>query len=110
QFDQQTDASDKARTLVHSMSHLLLRTLDDGQSGFGESSLAEWVVPEALTFAIYVSSYKAVPIGAFWTLLHSRAEAWATSAISNIFRCDNDPLCHHRRPMACERCMFLTFG
>jgi hypothetical protein len=109
-FAEEGDAASEIKTLVHSMSHLLLRALDDGRSGFGESSLAEWVVPEALTFAIYVSSYKAAPLGAFWTLLHSRAEAWISRAVSGAFRCDNDPLCHHRRPMACERCMFLTFG
>ena len=36
------------RTLLHTMSHTMLRALDDGQVGFSESSLAEWVVPETL--------------------------------------------------------------
>lgn len=110
EFAQGSDASIEITTLVHSMAHILLRALDDGRSGFGEASLAEWVVPEALTFAIYVASYKEAPLGALWTLMHTRAEAWVEQSLQRVFRCDNDPLCHHRKPMACERCMFLTFG
>ncbi|HDH26343.1 MAG TPA: hypothetical protein ENH00_09145 [Actinobacteria bacterium] len=104
------EAADRVRVLTHSLSHVLLRALDDGQSGFGESSLAEWLVPETLTFALYVSSYQAYTLGAFWTLLHSRVSAWMDHAQDAIARCDNDPLCHLRIPRACERCMYLTFG
>ncbi len=100
----------RARVLVHSLSHTFLRALDDGQSGFGESSLAEWVAPEGLTFATYVSSYQEFSIGAFWTLMHSRVQAWMNRVESVAFRCQNDPLCHNRSPRACERCLFLTFG
>jgi hypothetical protein len=98
------------KTLTHSLAHVMLRALDDGQTGFGESSLAEWIVPEALSFAIYVASYQAYTLGAFWTLLHTRTESWLERTVASVWRCDNDPLCHHRYPSACERCMFLTFG
>ena len=40
------------RLLIHTLSHLLLRGLDDGQIGFAEASLAEWLVPQTLTFAV----------------------------------------------------------
>lgn len=103
-------AADRARTLVHSFAHAMLRALDDGQTGFGESSLAEWVVPEALTFGIYVASYQSYTLGALWTLLHTRTRAWLERTRSSVWTCQNDPLCHHREPKACERCMYLTFG
>ena len=103
-------AASTVRTLVHSMSHAMLRSLDDGQTGFGESSLAEWVVPESLTFAIYVSGHQSYTLGALWTLMHTRSRAWMDRVVASVWRCDNDPLCHHRTPCACERCMFLTFG
>lgn len=109
-FAHADEQSVRIRTLIHSLSHLMVRSLDDGQSGFGESSLAEWYVPEALTFGIYVSSYQTAALGALWTLLHTRLEAWVDRATSSVFSCDNDPLCHLRRPRACERCMYLTFG
>ena len=49
-------AAGLVRTLVHTMSHTMLRALDDGQVGFAESSLAEWIVPETLTFALYANN------------------------------------------------------
>ena len=109
-LDDDSVAAAEARTLVHTLSHALLRALDDGKSGFGESSLAEWVVPETLTFGIYVSSFQSHTLGAFWTLLHSRAGEWLESAFESVWSCGNDPLCHQRSPMACVRCLFLTFG
>ncbi|QBI19629.1 hypothetical protein ER308_08740 [Egibacter rhizosphaerae] len=98
------------RVLVHTLSHVLLRALDDGRTGFGEASLAEWLVPETLTISIYVSSFQSHTLGALWTLLHSRSLEWMERAFDASWRCDNDPLCHHRRPRACERCLYLTFG
>lgn len=104
------EGPDEARTLIHTLSHVLLRALDDGQTGFGESSLAEWLVPETLTFGIYVSSFQAYTLGALWTLLHNRTLEWLQASFEAVWRCDNDPLCHHRQPRACERCLYLTFG
>ena len=55
---------------MHAMSHTMLRSLDDGQVGFSESSLAEWVVPETLTFALYVNNFKSVTMGSLrWCAL-----------------------------------------
>jgi len=51
------------RVLVHTLSHLLLRGLDDGQVGFAEANLAEWLVPEALTFAVYANTLKDFTLG-----------------------------------------------
>lgn len=102
------------RRLVHSASHALLRALDDGQSGFGESSLAEWIVPNALTSAIYVASYADFTLGAFDTVQRRRIGPWLTRAAEGIDHCDNDPLCSqtstHRAYAACDRCLHLSFG
>lgn len=104
------EAAARTQTLVHSFAHAMLRALDDGQTGFGESSLAEWIVPEALTFGLYVSSFQAYTLGALWTLLHTRTQAWLERTNASVWTCQNDPLCHQRLPRACERCMYLTFG
>jgi hypothetical protein len=107
-------AAGKARRLIHSASHALLRALDDGQSGFGESSLAEWIVPDALTTAIYVASYNDFTLGAFDTVLRRRLSAWLSSTADNVTHCDNDPMCSQvssQRPhAACDRCLHLSFG
>ena len=97
-------------TLVHTMSHALLRALEDGQVGFAEASLAEWVVPETLTFALYANNLKSYTLGALWTLLNNRTLQWLNKAAGSVLRCENDPLCHQRSPRACERCLYLTFG
>ncbi|SHU25876.1 Uncharacterised protein [Mycobacteroides abscessus subsp. bolletii] len=103
-----------ARRLVHSASHALLRALDDGQSGFGESSLAEWIVPNALTSAIYVASYNEFTLGALDSVQRRRIAPWLHRAAEDIDHCDNDPLCSqvstHRPHAACDRCLHLSFG
>jgi hypothetical protein len=107
-------AASKTRRLMHSASHALLRALDDGQSGFGESSLAEWIVPDALTTAIYVASYSDFTLGAFDTVLRRRVTAWLSATADNVTHCDNDPMCSqvssHRPYAACDRCLHLSFG
>lgn len=98
------------RTLLHTMSHTMLRALDDGQVGFSESSLAEWVVPETLTFALYANNFKSVTMGSLWTLINNRTLQWLERSADAAQRCDNDPLCHQRAEQACERCLYITFG
>lgn len=107
-------AAGKTRRLVHSASHALLRALDDGQSGFGEASLAEWIVTDVLTTAIYVASYNDFTLGAFDAVLRRRLSAWLLNTADNVSRCDNDPLCSQvssQRPhAACDRCLHLSYG
>jgi hypothetical protein len=109
-----TSTAGTVRRLVHSASHALLRALDDGQSGFGESSLAEWIVPNALTTAIYVASYNDFTLGAFDTVQRRRIAPWFIRAADEIDHCDNDPMCSqtstHRPHAACDRCLHLSFG
>lgn len=98
------------RVLLHTLSHLLLRGLDDGQVGFAESSLAEWLVPETLTFALYANTLKDFTLGSLWTLLNNRALSWLRSVIDLSIHCENDPICYQREMRACERCAYLSFG
>jgi len=103
-------AAGTIRLLVHTLSHLLLRGLDDGQIGFAEASLAEWLVAETLTFAIYANTVKDFTLGSLWTLLTDRTLSWLRSAVDTTVRCENDPICYQHDPRSCERCVYLTFG
>lgn len=98
------------RSLIHTMSHTLLRSLDDAAVGLSESALAEWVVPETLTFALYVASFRSYTLGSLWTLLNSRCLEWLETAHDASLICENDPICHQSSPRACERCLFVAFG
>jgi hypothetical protein len=98
------------RVLVHTLSHLLLRGLDDGQVGFAEASLAEWLVPETLTFAIYANRLNDFTLGSLWTLLNNRVLGWLKGVALRTVHCDNDPICYQGDPRSCERCAYLTFG
>jgi hypothetical protein len=102
--------ADTIRTLIHTLSHLLLRGLDDGQVGFAEASLAEWLVPETLTFAVYANSLKDFTLGSLWTLLNNRSLSWLRSVCDQAIHCENDPICYQRQQRSCERCAYLTFG
>jgi hypothetical protein len=108
------DAAGQTRRLVHSASHALLRALDDGRSGFGESSLAEWIVPDALTTAVYVASYNDFTLGALDTVLRRRLAQWMLATSDSVDHCDNDPLCSqtsaHRPHAACDRCLYMSYG
>lgn len=103
-------AADTIRVLVHTLSHLLLRGLDDGQVGFAEASLAEWLVPETLTFAIYANTLKDFTLGSLWTLLNDRSLSWLNAVVDRTVLCENDPICYQSDPRSCERCSYLTFG
>lgn len=103
-------ASSRVTTLCHTISHIMLRALSDGQTGFAETSLAEWIVPETLTIVLYASSLKSYTLGALWTLLNNRTLQWLQQGVQSVLRCENDPLCHQAHPRACERCLYLAFG
>ncbi len=104
----------KVRRLVHSASHAMVRALEGGRSGFGESSMAEWICTDSLTTAVYVASYNEFTLGALDTVLRRRVGSWLRAAAEGMERCDNDPLCSHvssERPYAaCDRCLYLSFG
>ena len=58
-------AADTIHVPAHSLTHLLLRGLDDGQIGFAEATLAKWLAPETLTFAIHANTLKDSPTGRY---------------------------------------------
>ncbi len=78
--------------------------------GFAEASLAEWLVPETLTFAIYANTLKDLTLGSLWTLLNDRALTWLRSVVDRSIRCENDPICYQHEPRSCKRCAYITFG
>lgn len=104
------DSAQAVTTLVHTMAHVMLKALDDGQIGLSESTMAEWMVPETLTFALYANSMKSQSLGAMWMLLNSRSRHWADRSVDSVRVCDNDPLCHQQHEAACERCLYLAYG
>ena len=108
--DATPDPAATVRHLVHTMCHLMLRGLDDGQVGFAEASLAEWLVPGTFTFAIYANTLKDFTLGSLWTLIAGRTLSWLSDVVNRSVRCENDPLCYQRSPRSCERCAYLTFG
>jgi hypothetical protein len=103
-------AAATVHTVIHTLGHLLLRSLDDGQVGLAENTLAEWVVTKALTVAIYADNVREFTLGSLWTLLSNRVLSWLESTADSVLSCENDPLCHQSSPRCCERCVYLTFG
>jgi hypothetical protein len=76
---------------LHTLSHLGLRSAAL-LCGLDRTSLAEYVLPSALTFAIYSSHRFGATIGAFTALYEQSLAEWL-ELISSSRRCVYDPVC-----------------
>lgn len=90
--------------LLHTLSHLCVRqaALLCGLEG---SSLAEYVIPGALTFALYCSHSFGATIGALTSLFEQSLTEWLGQVRDNR-RCVYDPVCD-RNGGNCHACTHL---
>lgn len=91
--------------LVHTLSHFCLRQAVF-HCGLESTSLSEYVLPQALAFAIYCSSNNGATIGALTALFEQGAGAWL-GGVANARRCVYDPDCRERGSN-CHACTHLA--
>ncbi|MBE0448464.1 MAG: hypothetical protein IBX64_10290 [Actinobacteria bacterium] len=79
------------RTLLHSMSHILLRNIE--WSGYASQSLGEYLLPEGLAFVLFANRYTDTKVGGLLTLFEQELQGWLQSALQEGIDCLFDPFC-----------------
>ena len=79
------------RTLLHTMSHVLLRHVE--WSGFSQNSVGEYLIPGALAGILYANRYAETKIGGLTTLFEHQLRIWLEDSVQNGRQCVYDPFC-----------------
>lgn len=91
--------------LLHSLSHLCLRQAAL-LCGLDRTSLSEYLLPKALTFAVYCNHRFGATIGAFASLFEQSLSEWLDS-VRDARYCVYDPVCRDRES-SCHACLHLA--
>ena len=92
-------------TLLHTLSHLAVRQAAL-LCGLDATSLSEYILPRALTFALYCNHRFGATIGALTSLYEQSLNEWLRS-ITESDRCVYDPVCADAGG-SCHSCSHLT--
>ena len=103
-----TPAATAARNLCHTISHALIRNLGE-LAGFGEDTMAEYLIPEALTVGLYANVHQEFTLGALVSLVEHHLSTWLKAAMRGTEVCTWDPRCSEHDG-ACANCLHLAFG
>lgn len=79
------------RTLIHTMSHVLLRHVE--WSGFSQNSVGEYLIPGALAGVLYANRYAETKIGGLTTLFEHQLGIWLDDSAQSGRQCVYDPFC-----------------
>ena len=93
--------------LLHTMSHLFVRRASL-LCGLDRTSLSEYVLPRALTFAIYCNHRHGATIGALASLFEDSLAEWLHQIFFDTRRCVYDPVCHQQQGGNCHACTHLA--
>jgi len=91
--------------LLHTLSHLCIRQAAL-LCGLDRTSLSEYLLPRALTFALYSNHRFGATIGALSALFEQSLGEWLTIVLENR-RCVYDPVCYDRES-SCHACTHLA--
>lgn len=93
--------------LVHTLSHLLLNTID-ALSGYAGDSLAEYLLPRTLSIVIYKQSQTDFSLGSMFTMVENRFDQLCDYLEDDARTCLYDPLCEREENSACEGCLYTS--
>lgn len=102
------DVARYVNILQHTLAHALIRNLGE-RSGFGEGTMAEYLIPSLLTFGIYANVHQEFTLGALVSLMEHRLGEWLDATQEGARRCPWDPVCEEHEG-ACGSCLHLAFG
>ncbi|GAA4717709.1 hypothetical protein [Brevibacillus fulvus] len=104
------DQTDKITTytygLVHSLSHLILKSCTL-MSGFDRSSLSEYIFEKALSFIIYSNNRQNFVIGGMYTAFENHLAELLNRVVDFGDSCVYDPICSEHGG-ACHGCMHIA--
>jgi len=90
--------------LVHSIAHLCMQNASM-YSGIQENNFAEFLFPEALSFAIYAKQTESYTAGGLYTLVNRRLPEWLRGAYQDGGQCFYDSTCADIWGGACHACL-----
>ncbi len=93
-------------SLLHSMSHALLRTAGE-LSGLATTSLSEKIFLETTSIFIYAQSSQGIPLGALSGLLEANYVSFLKQTLKDNKNCIFDPICSERDGSACSACLII---
>lgn len=91
--------------LLHTLSHICIRRAAL-LCGLDHTSLSEYLMPRALTYAIYCNHRFGATIGALTALFEQSATEWL-NAVTNSKKCVYDPVCKDAEG-SCHACTHLA--
>lgn len=94
--------------LCHTISHALIRNLGE-RAGFGQDTMAEYLIPEMLTIGLYANVHQEFTLGALVSLVEHNLRSWLEASREGAQMCAWDPLCYDHDG-ACASCLQLAFG
>lgn len=106
--DAGTEAYGAVKLLCHTISHSLIRNLGE-RAGFGEETMAEYLIPEALTIGLYANVHQEFTLGALVSLVEHHLRSWLQASREGAEACAWDPICGDSEG-ACANCLHLAFG
>lgn len=92
--------------LLHTMSHQFLKKAAL-LCGLDQTSLAEYILPSSLSFAIYCNHRAGATIGAFSSLFEQSLPHWLGQIRSDTRRCLYDPVCQ-AEGANCHACTHIS--
>lgn len=93
-------------TLIHTMSHALMRTAS-GQCGLDSNSISEYVMPSIPAIFLYASSTEHFSLGGMHTLFKTRIHPWIDETLEDVQQCVYDPVCNHEDGV-CHACLYMS--
>jgi hypothetical protein len=95
------------RTLLHTISHVLLRHIE--WSGYAAQSVGEYMLPDGLASVLYASRYTDTKVGGLLTLFEQGLGGWLESSHQAGADCVLDPFCAEEGG-TCVGCLHREFN
>lgn len=99
---------ERVHLLCHTLAHTLIRNLGE-RAGFGEDTMAEYLIPEMLTIGLYANVHQEFTLGALVSLVEHNLRSWLEASRQGAETCTWDPVCGETEG-ACANCVHLAFG
>ena len=107
-YDATPQVQEYVYILQHTLAHALIRNLGE-RAGFGEGTMAEYLIPDLLTFGVFANVHQEFTLGALVSLMEHRLGEWLEATAEGARRCPWDPVCEEHDG-ACGSCLHLAFG
>lgn len=95
----------RTTTLLHTLSHILIRT-SERHSGVSRERLREMVLPRFAAVLLYIDGGS--ELGMLRTTFEASMVPWLMGARQNAQRCAYDPVCRASAIRACHACLYLS--